>query len=117
MSITGTELENVCKYLLQKDISFEINNKIFKKGKLIIFHQKNFYITFIINSDKKNNIKVEIPIPYNVETHLDDNLVYFDYRIKTLSKQTPEIEPNLLSYPQKISGNKFWNTILTIYAN
>jgi hypothetical protein len=117
MSITGTELEKVCKYLLQKDISLEINNKIIKKGKLIIFYQKNFYLTFIINNDKKSNIKVEIPIPFNVECHLDDNLIYFDYRIKTLSKQAPEIESNLLVYPQKLTGNKFWNNIMTIYAN
>ena len=59
MSITGTELERACKHLLQKDVSLEINNKIIKKGKLIIFYQKNFYITFIVNNDKKNNIKIE----------------------------------------------------------
>jgi len=117
MSITGTNLEKICKLLLQKEVSFEINNKVFKRGKIIIFHQKNFYITFILSNDKKINDKIEIPIPYDVESHIDENLFFFDYRIKTLSKQSPEIEPNLLFYPQKITGNKFWDNILTIHAS
>ena len=66
---------------------------------------------------KKIKEKIEIPIPYDVEFHEDDNLIYFDYRIKTLSKHAPEIETNLIVYPKKISGNKFWDSILLISVN
>ena len=117
MNINGTQLEDACKFLLQKNISLEINNKIIKQGKLFLFYQKNFYMMFLINSTKKEKDKVEIPIPYAVEVHESDNLIYFDYRIKTLAKIAPEIENYLKVYPSKVSGNKFWDSILTINAN
>jgi hypothetical protein len=117
MSISGTELENACKFLLQKNIRIEAKNKLFKQGKLILFYQKNFYITFVMNTPKKKDEKVEIPIPFGFELHKKDNLIYFDYRIKTLAKYAPDIETNLIIYPKKSSTNKFWNSILLIDAN
>ena len=116
MSISGTKLEEYCKFLLQKNITIEIKNKTYKQGKLLIFHQKNFYITFILNSSKKEKEKIEIPIPDDVEFHKDEGLIYFDYRLKTLAKFSPEIETYLLIYPKKVAANKFWDTIITIYA-
>jgi len=117
MTIHGSELENACKFLLQKEITLEVNKKNYKKGKLILFYQKNFYLVFIMKTVKKEKEKIEIPIPYGVEIHEEDNLVFFDYRIKTLSKFSPEIETNLILYPKKVAGNKFWDTILTIDGN
>jgi hypothetical protein len=117
MTIYGTNLEKACKYLLQKDITIDIKNKTYKQGKLLLFYQRNFYITFVMDTCKKIKEKIEIPIPYDVEFHEDDNLIYFDYRIKTLSKHAPEIETNLIVYPKKISGNKFWDSILLISVN
>jgi hypothetical protein len=117
MNINGTPIEEACKFLLQKNISFEINNKIFKQGKIILFYQKNFYITFIINTSKKEKDRIEIPIPFEVETHAEDGLIFFDYRIKTLAKLAPEIEHYLKVYAVKVANNKFWDTILTINTN
>lgn len=117
MTIHGTEIEKACKFLLQKNITLELKNKIYKQGKLIIFYQTNFYITFILNTQKKEKEKIDIPIPYDVEFYDDENLIYFDYRIKSLSKHAPEIETNLLVYPKKIKNNKFWDTILLISSN
>ncbi len=116
MTIYGTELEKACKFLLQKEITIDLNNKTFKKGKLLLFYQKNFYITFVMDTQKKAKEKVEIPIPYEIEMYQDENLIYFDYRIKTLAKYAPQIETNLIVYPKKITGNKFWNSILLINA-
>lgn len=117
MNINGTSLEEACKFLLQKKISFEINNKTFKQGKLLLFYQKNFYLMFILNSTKKERDKIEIPIPYDVETYEDDGLVYFDYRIKSLAKLAPEMENYLKVYSTKTNTNKFWDSILTINVN
>jgi hypothetical protein len=117
MNINNTPLEEACKFLLQKNISLEVNNKIFKSGKLLLFYQKNFYLTFVLNSNKKDKDKVEIPIPFETETHFEDNLIYFDYRIKTLSKLAPDMENYLKIYPSKVASNKYWDTILTINAS
>jgi hypothetical protein len=117
MTIHGSKLENACKLLLQKEITMDIGKKSFKKGKLILFYQKNFFLVFIMKTSKKDKEKIEIPIPYDVEVHEDDNLVFFDYRIKTLAKYSPDIEMYLSLYPKKIAGNKFWDTILLIDGN
>jgi hypothetical protein len=117
MTIYGTKIEKACKFLLQKEISIDIKNKVYKQGKLLLFYQRNFYLTFVMDTAKKEKEKIEIPIPYEVELHENENLVYFDYRIKTLSKHAPEIETNLIIYPKKITGNKFWDSILLINAN
>jgi hypothetical protein len=117
MTIYGTEIEKVCKYLLQKNITIDIKDKTYKSGKLLLFYQRNFYLTFVMDTAKKAKEKIEIPIPYDVELHEESNLVYFDYRIKTLAKHAPEIEMNLVVYPKKITGNKFWDSILLINAN
>lgn len=117
MTIYGTNIEKACKFLLQKQISIDIKDKVYKQGRLLLFYQRNFYLTFVMDTAKKPKEKVEIPIPFNIEIHEDENLIYFDYRIKTLAKHAPEIETNLLIYPKKISGNKFWDSILLINAN
>ena len=116
MNITKTPIEEACMFLLQKTLTLELNNKTYKEGKLILFYQKNFYLTFIMDTVKKKREKVEIPIPFGVEMHEDDNLVYFDYRFKTLTKHDPELETYLRLYSSKRNSNKFWDTILTIDA-
>jgi hypothetical protein len=117
MNITKTPVENACKFLLQKTLTMEIGNKAYKQGKLILFYQKNFYLTFIMDTVKKKKEKIEIPIPFDVEIHEQDDLVYFDYRLKTLAKHAPEIENYLKVYSSKKNSNKFWNVILTINGN
>jgi hypothetical protein len=69
-----------------------------------------------MDTTKKEKEKIEIPIPFEIETYEDEDLVYFDYRIKTLAKHAPEIINHLVVYPLKVAGNKFWDTILTINA-
>lgn len=117
MNITKTPIEAACMFLLQKNISLELNNKLFKQGKLIIFYQKNFYLTFVLDNAKKKREKIEIPIPFEIELHEEDNLIYFDYRLKTLAKHSPEAENYLKVYSSKKNSTKFWNTILSIDAN
>ena len=114
MLINGTYIENNCKKLLQKNISFEIKNKIIKKGKLILFYQRNFYLVFILENDKKKKDKLEIPIPFGMEYHEDDELMYFDYRIVTLKKHLFDIEPYFTLFNPKVAKSKLFNIILTV---
>ena len=117
MNISKTPLENCCMFLLQKHVNLELNGKVYKQGKLVLFYQKNFYLTFIMDTAKKKTERIEIPIPFEVELHQEDDLVYFDYRIKTLAKHYPDCEDYMKLYSSKRSSSKFWNTILTIDAN
>lgn len=118
MLINGTFIEDTCKSLLQRDLSFEIRNKTIKKGKIILFFQRNFHIVFCLDNEKDNKRdKIELPIPFAIEHHDSDNLVYFDYRLSTFTKLYPECQPYLNLSKPKIAKNKFFDTILTINGN
>jgi len=113
MTIIGTDLERACKGLLQRNICLEVKNKCLRKGKLILFYQKNFHIIFVIDTIKNGRDKIELPIPYGIELHPEDGLIYFDYRIDTLSKFCDNIELFFRFFPKK-KMSKFWDSILTI---
>ena len=112
MTILDTELEKVLMSLLQKDLKLTINNKQFRKGKFLLFKQNNYCLEFTIK--KGDDIKrFEIPIPFNIEKWEDDGLIYFDYRLKTLSARDSELLEMLKSIPV-VGGNRFYDNILEI---
>ena len=117
MLINGTYIEESCRSFLQRDLTFEIKNKTLKKGKVVLYFQRNFHIVFILDSEKDKRDKIELPIPFDIEHHDSDNLVYFDYRITTFSKMYPECQPYLSLYKPKVAKSKFYDTILTINGN
>lgn len=115
MNISSSLLEELCKSLLQKTVSFQIKNKILKKGKIELFVQRNFYLIFHLTTNKNKKEKFEIPIPFSFEEHKDDGLIYFDYRLKSLSRYCPESETSLrLIFNKSKRNNKFGDAILVI---
>ena len=117
MLINGTHIEDSCKSFLQRELTFEIKNKTLKKGKVVLFFQRNFHIVFILDNEKDKRDKIELPIPFQIEHHDSDNLVYFDYRFSTFSKMYPECQPYLSLYKPKLAKSKFYDSILTICEN
>jgi len=92
---------------LQKNLTFSINNKTIKQGKLILFRRVHYFIQIALMSDKNQRENFEIPIPFKVENYFDDGLLYFDYRLKSLQvEELPKI-------PAKVSSIYF-NKILEI---
>jgi len=114
MLINGTHIEKCCKDLLQKNVTFELKNKVLKRGKIVLFFQRNFHLVFLIDSEKKSKDKIEIPIPFKITRDDDKNVLQFDYRISTLSNHFSTAEPNLTVFTPKLAKNKFFDTILKI---
>jgi len=112
MIIANTPLEEILKNLLQKRISFEIDKKVFKTGRVVLYSQKYFFISFILNTNKKKKEKTEVPIPFNVEIHKEDSLIYFDYRVSSLAVNNKEAFANIQDI--SVCKNKYLNKILTI---
>lgn len=107
-----SNIEDTLTNLLQQKITLEIDGKVIKTGKLILFTSKYFFISLTIETLKKSKEKVEIPIPFNIEVHEEDKLIYFDYRLNTLTKtNTPAKE---ILEKMSVSKNKFYNKILII---
>lgn len=102
--IPGEEFLVSC---LQKDIIFSIGGKAIKKGKLLLFRRIHYYIQISLKNAKNERENFEIPIPFKVEIHQEEGLLYFDYRLCSLNVSY------LPSLPNKISSSYF-NKILEL---
>ena len=80
--ITVEHVESILNTLLQRNLSFQINKKIIKQGKLVLFSVKDYYITFFIKVGSLQK-KYEVPYPFNViHSKLNNNhKVVFDYNV------------------------------------
>ena len=114
MTINGTIIESVLKENLQNNLEFRLKNKIYKKGRLILFKQVNFYIEILLDGKNKYD-KFEIPIPFFVESW-KDNLIYFDYRLNALAGNDKELL-NILQNIAPTKKCKFYDTILEIQVH
>jgi hypothetical protein len=109
-----TDLEPVLKSLLQRDVSFEVNNKALRAGKLIIFHIKDFYISFILKTEKHPHKLYEIPVPYKFGSSKDGD-VMFDYRLRGVDRNDKSIQYLITTICKQIGKkSKFFDNTLTI---
>ena len=113
MTIDNTIIEDALKSILQRKIKINLNNKQIKKGKLILFKQSNYHLELTIKREGNELKRFEIPIPFNIEIHKSDGLMYFDYRFSTLSKGNKELF-DIMSKLPKEGNSKFYNKILEI---
>lgn len=77
------DVEKQFKEFFQSNISFNIDQKVIKKGKLINVIVKDFFITFILEIAKGRTKTFEIPYPYHIDK-IKNGLV-FDYTLETLT--------------------------------
>ena len=64
---------------LQEQVVFDLNGKIVKQGRLLLFRRVHYYIQIALLNPKNVRENFEIPIPFRVEYHDQDKLLYFDY--------------------------------------
>ena len=113
-------IEDILKNHFQKNIKLLLNDEELKSGKFLLYklatYSNNFYIEFHIKREKKNDL-VKIPYPFKVEEHLDDGLIYFDYRLNTLLNNNTQLTNKIYTlanqYPDS-ANNKFFDKILEI---
>lgn len=100
---------------LQSNLTFFLGKKQIKKGKLILFKRAHYHIIFTMVNGRDNKENFEIPIPFKVEYYPEESIMYFDYRIRSLSGNNKEIEERLSKI--KIRGilpTQYYNKILEI---
>ena len=111
MSSTPFQSIDCVKQLLQKDVVFMLGQKSVRKGKLMLYNMNDYYVKFVIRTNKNINKTYEVPYPYQVTS--DDTHVRFSYTIEDLCRG------NMLKH-DKIMGrygsavNKFFDKRLTI---
>lgn len=100
------QLEKTINSFLQQKISFSVNGKTIKSGKLILFCIKDFYLVFTLTVNQSKKI-FEIPYPYSFAS--ETKKITLNYSTKTLCHDVEEIKYHAkLLAPRK--PNKFFNT-------
>lgn len=102
--ITVEQVESILNTLLQRNLSFQINKKVIKQGKLVLFSIKDYYITFFIKVGALQK-KYEVPYPFNVvHSKLNNNhKVMFDYNVDVLAPTNSDLFIKLKNTTTKTS--------------
>lgn len=79
------EIEQSISPLLLTDITFSIENKLVKRGKLILFSVKDFFCVFTLANSEKANKRIiyEIPYPFTITANISS--ATFDYTLNEFS--------------------------------
>ena len=99
---------------LQRSLTFNLGTKTIRKGRLIIFKRSHFFIQISLLSTKGSQETFEIPIPFKIEHHPAENLIYFDYRLNSLTGNNEELKDLILQQIKKNTPSQYFNKILEI---
>ena len=107
------QLEHNLKPYLQDSVQFIINDKVVREGKLMLFIVKDFHVSFIITTKKKQNKTYEVPIPYR-SFRSDCNLI-MDYSLDLIHHNDPVVRYLITAMNSKINKkSKLYDNTLTI---
>ncbi len=101
-------LEQTLNYFLQREIAFTIDNKVVKRGKLILCNIKDFYITFYLKHNDEQK-RYELPYPFAVES--TDKGIVMDYTLETIASSNMELLFKLQSLTKKKNTKTFNNKV------
>jgi len=103
---------NVLKNFLLKPVVFILNDKTVRKGKLILFHQSDYYVKFTLQTNKNITKIYEIPYPYKILARNEQ--VTFSYMISDLCRDNYNKTEYIFDNTPKEGINKVHDKQLTI---
>jgi hypothetical protein len=113
-------MEKIFEKYFQKDISLYIKDDLIKKGKFLLIKNcivsNNFFFELTIKRGNKLDL-LRIPYPFNLEEHIEEELIYMDYRLDALFKNKPNLKNNINEWISQLdvkAPNKLFNNILEI---
>lgn len=105
-------IENIFNNFLQRNITFLVDGKSIKKGKLVLFNVKDFHLIFVLNvgNDQK---KYEVPYPFAV--NMEESKLVLDYTLDTLSQNNDTLLYKIMGLNRK-KNSKLFNTKMIIQS-
>lgn len=109
------EIEDQIKNILLTEVSFILESKKIKTGKLILFTMRSFFCVFTLFDQLKNKKTIyEIPCPFDMKKIGDD--IEFDYTTDTFAKRCAGMEKLINSVNLK-TASKLFNKKLLITSS
>ncbi len=110
------DLHSTLNNALQCNVSFVLNKKTLREGKLLLFTIKDFYITFVLITKKDLHKTYELPVPFEFK-HIKDTII-FDYSVQNICKKHQKISELIGSLHKQIGKkSKLFDNILTIHLH
>jgi len=107
--------EKLLEKNLQQELTFSINNKTIKTGKLVLFKRVHYNIIITLNSTRRGIENFEIPIPFKAEYDVKTDSIMFDYSLSSLSFNNNDVEKRLQKLKIKnTTPSQYYNNKLTI---
>jgi hypothetical protein len=103
-------LETPLNHFLQRNISFIIDNKVVKRGKLILFSVQDYYMTFYLKHGEDQK-RYELPYPYTVST--TNNSMTLNYSLTALAQNNDELLFKIQGLTKK-KNCKTYNNVVSI---
>lgn len=111
--IITDRVETALNTALQKTVTFNVNDKTLREGKIILYNIKDFYITFNIITSKNIAKVYDIPVPFNVVS--SKKSIIFDYTLDNIVKNDIFTEYLITTVNNKIGKkSKLYDSKLTI---
>jgi hypothetical protein len=110
------EINTLCKSILQRDVRFVLNDKkVLRRGKLILFNTKDYFITFTIDSTKNTRKIYEVYYPFSITNNKKKNRLEFGYRVEDISNDI-KIHVSLMNAVNKTEApSQFFGSQMFIY--
>lgn len=109
MSVVFEKLKLLEPYL-QKNVMFNIETKTVRRGKLLLYNIKDYYLKFIIKTNKDINKTYEIPYPYDIIP--GPNSIRLSYKIIDLCVGNVKKSDHVLQYEPEVNSKLYDKTVI-----
>ena len=111
--MTADVLNEELKYFLQRSISFSTPDRVFKKGRMVLFNINGYYMSFTVETAFSNKLQTyEIPFPFDAQV-VEPGKIHLDYRFDILYNNDIDIKMALVN--EKVnSKSKYLDTIVVL---
>jgi hypothetical protein len=109
MSVVFEKLKQLEPFL-QKNVMFNIETKTVRRGRLLLFNIKDYYLKFIIRTNKDINKTYEIPYPYDVIP--GENSITLSYKILDMCVGNEGKRDKVLQYEAESNSKLYDKTVI-----
>ncbi len=106
------KLESQLKDLILKNLEFVVDDKCVKRGKVIVFNIKQFFIRFKLETPNKT-YEYDLPYPYKL-VKTDDGFI-FDYCLSAFCPRTEEVYWKMMAMDRS-GSSKIYDNHLHVVA-
>jgi hypothetical protein len=109
------EIEEYIKPFLLSEITFSLEGKKIKSGKLILFSARDFFCIFtFLDHTKNKKVIYEIPYPFSIDS--EKNKLTFNYTLETFCEKNVDFQNKVQTFQFK-KVSKFFNKKLIVSSD